>query len=317
MAIDFPNSPAPGDNYTVSGKTWTFTDGKWALNVNSLGVTGATGPTGPAGVTGAQGASGTPSTVSGPQGPQGVSGVPGAQGVAGPSGPTGATGGVGPTGATGGVGPSGPAGGVGPTGATGGVGPSGPSGPQGAAGSTGAQGAQGAQGPAGPGANQDLNTYNGVTFANIEVPTIGSYTSDYGNGTPFVRVNNGALRQTASKREYKNSIEDVQDGLSAISSLRPRYFKWNERESDDDFEKQINSSFRDIGFIAEEVFETSAELVFYEKTKTTDANGQVIDNPNGELIPSMWKPNAVIAMLVKSVQELEARIVQLETNQQP
>ena len=299
MAIDFPNSPAPGDNYTVSGKTWTFTDGKWALNVNSLGVTGATGPTGPAGVTGAQGASGTPSTVSGPQGPQGVSGVPGAQGVAGPSGPTGATGGVGPTGATGGVGPSGP------------------SGPQGAAGSTGAQGAQGAQGPAGPGANQDLNTYNGVTFANIEVPTIGSYTSDYGNGTPFVRVNNGALRQTASKREYKNSIEDVQDGLSAISSLRPRYFKWNERESDDDFEKQINSSFRDIGFIAEEVFETSAELVFYEKTKTTDANGQVIDNPNGELIPSMWKPNAVIAMLVKSVQELEARIVQLETNQQP
>jgi hypothetical protein len=31
----------------------------------------------------------------------------------------------------------------------------------------------------------------------------------------------------------------------------------------------------------------------------------------------MWKPNGVIAMLVKSVQELEARIVQLETNQQP
>ena len=71
MAIDFPNSPAPGDNYTVGTKTWTFTDGKWALNVNSLGVTGATGPSGPSGL---QGASGTPSTVSGPQG---VSGIPG------------------------------------------------------------------------------------------------------------------------------------------------------------------------------------------------------------------------------------------------
>ena len=43
MAIDFPNSPAPNDNFTVSGKTWTFTDGKWALNV---GVGGVQGPAG-------------------------------------------------------------------------------------------------------------------------------------------------------------------------------------------------------------------------------------------------------------------------------
>jgi hypothetical protein len=49
MAIDFPNSPAPNDNHTVGAKTWTFTDGKWALNVNSLGVVGPTGPTGPSG----------------------------------------------------------------------------------------------------------------------------------------------------------------------------------------------------------------------------------------------------------------------------
>lgn len=73
MAIDFPNSPAPGDNYTVGAKTWTFTDGKWALNVDSLGVTGATGPTGP----------------TGPQGVSGASGVSGVIGATGPSGPTG------------------------------------------------------------------------------------------------------------------------------------------------------------------------------------------------------------------------------------
>ena len=76
MAIDFPNSPAPNDNFTVSGKTWTFTDGKWALNV---GVGGVQGPTG----------------VQGPQGSQGVAGSQGLQGV------TGSTGGVGPTGAVG------------------------------------------------------------------------------------------------------------------------------------------------------------------------------------------------------------------------
>jgi hypothetical protein len=43
MAIDFPNSPSPGANHTVDGKTWTFTDGKWALNV---GVGGVQGPAG-------------------------------------------------------------------------------------------------------------------------------------------------------------------------------------------------------------------------------------------------------------------------------
>jgi hypothetical protein len=157
-----------------------------------------------------------------------------------------------------------------------------------------------------------LSVGNISSAGTINIPYIGSYTADYGNGTPFVRVSNGALRQTASKREYKNSIEDVQDGLSIISSLRPRYFKWNERESDPEFEKEINSAFRDVGFIAEEVFETSAELVFYEKSKTTDENGQQIDDPNGELRPTMWKANAVIAMLVKAVQELSAKVEALE-----
>jgi len=43
MAIDFPNSPSPGTNHTVDGKTWTFTDGKWALNVSVGGVQGPAG----------------------------------------------------------------------------------------------------------------------------------------------------------------------------------------------------------------------------------------------------------------------------------
>ena len=70
MAIDFPNSPSPGTNHTVDGKTWTFTDGKWALNVGVGGVQGPTGPTGltgatgPTGLTGATGATGATGTVS-------------------------------------------------------------------------------------------------------------------------------------------------------------------------------------------------------------------------------------------------------------
>lgn len=94
MAIDFPNSPSPGTNHTVDGKTWTFTDGKWALNV---GVGGVQGPTGATGVTGATGPTGI-------TGPTGTTGATGSTGDAGPTGVTGATGPTGLTGATGATG---------------------------------------------------------------------------------------------------------------------------------------------------------------------------------------------------------------------
>ena len=106
MAIDFPNSPAPNDNFTVSGKTWTFTDGKWALNV---GVGGVQGPTGPTGITGATG----PTGITGDTGPTGLTGatgptgLTGATGITGDTGPTGITGATGPTGLTGATGPEG------------------------------------------------------------------------------------------------------------------------------------------------------------------------------------------------------------------
>jgi hypothetical protein len=32
MAIDFPNSPSPGDTFTANSKTWVFADSKWRLN---------------------------------------------------------------------------------------------------------------------------------------------------------------------------------------------------------------------------------------------------------------------------------------------
>jgi hypothetical protein len=80
MAIDFPDSPDENEDFTVDGKTWTFSDGKWALNV---GVGGVQGPTGPSGPSGASGASGTPGTA----GADGASGTPGTNGAVGATGP--------------------------------------------------------------------------------------------------------------------------------------------------------------------------------------------------------------------------------------
>jgi hypothetical protein len=58
MAIDFPDSPDENEDFTVDGKTWTFSDGKWALNVGVGGVQGPTGPAGPSGPSGASGSAG-------------------------------------------------------------------------------------------------------------------------------------------------------------------------------------------------------------------------------------------------------------------
>lgn len=135
---------------------------------------------------------------------------------------------------------------------------------------------------------------------NIEVNKIGSYTQETGAGTPLILVDNGAIRKQGSKRELKNSIEDVETGLSTILQLRPRYFKWNEKADDSSLTKELRETFRDIGFIAEEVNEVSGELVFLEKNKL------------GELVPGMWKNDSVVALLVKAVQELSAKVEALE-----
>ena len=46
MAIDFPNSPALNDTFTVGSSVWQFDGSKW-LSLGIAGPTGATGATGP------------------------------------------------------------------------------------------------------------------------------------------------------------------------------------------------------------------------------------------------------------------------------
>jgi len=332
MAIDFPNSPAPGDNYTVGAKTWTFTDGKWALNVNSLGVTGATGPSGPAGATGPQGASGTPSSVpgpSGPSGPQGVSGVPGSngtngavgatgpQGVAGPSGPSG------PQGAQGVAGPSGPQGAQGTAGTNGTNGAAGAQGAQGVQGNTGAQGPQGAQGPAGP-----TNVAAGYLTPSVNVDPLGGPYVGWSSGSSLWAVDggfrvtssnfyltglgttgsaanlrmlsDGRVAQFTSSRKYKEQINSFNDGLSIINSLTPRTFAMKPQPTDGVIEQHEYENSTQHGFIVEEILEVQPQLIDFTIK-------------DGEIAPQSWKTNDVISILVQAVQELFSQVETLKT----
>ena len=177
MAIDFPNSPAPGTNHTVDGKTWTFTDGKWALNVGVGGVqgpTGATGATGPAGANGYVGSDGA-TGATGLTGATGVTGATGATGLIGATGPQGIQGDVGATGASGiagATGATGPQGATGDTGATGTTGATGPTGLTGASGATGVTGAAG-------------DKYATTSTTSLTIASSGTLTLTIGTGLSY------------------------------------------------------------------------------------------------------------------------------------
>jgi len=104
----------------------------------------------------------------------------------------------------------------------------------------------------------------------------------------------------ASDSRLKKNVVDLDKGLSAIKSLRPVSFNWIDGFCDN----EKNTLY---GFIAQEVQTVDTNLVqdFSESSLTIEE--QVIDNPlrvNEKLI---------IPMLVKAVQELEAKVAALES----
>lgn len=94
MPIDFPNSPALNELFTVGNQTWYYDGAVWRISEAQgiQGPTGPTGSTGPTGPTGPTGSTGADSIVPGP------TGATGPTGPVGPTGSTGATGSTGPTG---------------------------------------------------------------------------------------------------------------------------------------------------------------------------------------------------------------------------
>ena len=235
-------------------------------------------------------------------------------GLVGPTGPTGPTGAVGPTGPQGVTGPTGPQGAVGPTGPTGAVGPTGPKGDIGNTGGTGGTGAQGPTGPAGPGANQSLDTTSNVTFNNIT--STGTLSlNEFIYNPPSSSSLNALVRLSAtgsppygirfnavsSLRDHKEQIEDLNNGLDMVNNLRPRtfIFKENHTSMDEPYEVFCRREQLQYGFIVEEVQEVNPDLIHHEISEDGHS-------------PQMWKHHAVIALAVKAIQELSAKVSTLE-----
>jgi hypothetical protein len=305
---DSGSSGTSASSGTVGTAGTAGTDGSSASS-GTNGTSGSTGSSGTSGGIGTSGSSGNSgstgnSGASGGSGTSGSNGATGPQGPIGPQGPTGAQGGKGASGVNGGTGPQG---GTGPTGAPGGTGAAGAPGPQGPTGPGGPQGpagGQGGQGPTGTSAsyNQGLYTYSYPTFGNVATPA-NIYTSNFmkhpayqglyssaNQGVPWLGRSdawwtNGALGAAGffntSSRSAKENIQPFSpSAVEILNEVDIVSYNYEVEQNDEDTR---------IGFIAEDT--------------PTILSGN--DHDRMDTV-------SVIGLVMKSVQEIDKRITNLE-----
>jgi hypothetical protein len=108
------------------------------------------------------------------------------------------------------------------------------------------------------------------------------------NGTAYATGAAGAL----SDIRHKNNVLNISEGLNAVLLLRPVSYLWNDDYVTDNGMKGLH-----FGFIAQEVKEILPDVILEQ---------------NNEEKTLGLKYNEIIPVLVKAIQELEARIKQLE-----
>jgi hypothetical protein len=112
-------------------------------------------------------------------------------------------------------------------------------------------------------------------------------------------TNDGSVSSLASDVRVKKDIENIDEGLDVINKLRPVSFKFNGK---DEFHEDTERVWK--GFIADEVQEVAPFYVNEEKGKI-DGN-EVSDFKT-------LSTTRMIPMMVKSIQELSAKVTALES----
>ena len=116
---------------------------------------------------------------------------------------------------------------------------------------------------------------------------------------------------STSDSRLKNDLGEIADGLSIIQNLTPRYFSWKDDENNN----------KQLGFFAQEVFEHLPESAPREEkmnlvspeTESQDAvYERALDDEGNPDWNWGFNGRPIIAMLVKAVQELSAKVEALE-----
>lgn len=123
-----------------------------------------------------------------------------------------------------------------------------------------------------------------------------------GAGSSLIRRSDGYILINSSKRELKTNIGDISDSLVKIAALRPRVFNWKSQlgDPDDIFHREIKTNHKTMGFVVEEVAETSPEYLEYRIAE------------DGTLDGHYWKPHDFIALAMQGIKDLSAKVTSLE-----
>ena len=137
-----------------------------------------------------------------------------------------------------------------------------------------------------------------------------------------LRCNDTSISSLSDERD-KTQILDLPDdaGLEFINTLKPRTFYWDRREwyenntpdgskVKSDFRRWKSNSGQQMGFVAQEVQESISGKKYLEDSNMVSTARTETDN--GAIDSFEFAPAHLITPLVKAIQQLTARIVELE-----
>lgn len=179
--------------------------------------------------------------------------------------------------------------------------------------------------PSGTGFDVDITT-GGIRVANGH--TIRASTSFRTTGSSTTaRLSQGdspgddLMGRPSSLRALKENIEDIDNALQKLSSLRPRKynFKVNAFSEIDPTTgqpwtqeaKEFATLDHKYGFIVEEVFESNPDLISYTFEIENNSTPNYLDFSKWK--PTMWEDVDVLTLCVKAIQELSEKVDELES----
>jgi hypothetical protein len=134
-------------------------------------------------------------------------------------------------------------------------------------------------------------------------------------GTALRYIAGGQVTAAASKRSLKNNIDYNISGLSIINKLKPASFTWKKTEIESEEVGNIKALHKNYGFIAEDIAEVDNAISVLEPVINENMTQEEKVNSYRDIdswIPSYYSETGILALAVKSIQELSERLELLE-----
>jgi hypothetical protein len=125
----------------------------------------------------------------------------------------------------------------------------------------------------------------------------------------------GQITRAGSKRSLKNDINYDISGLSIINKLKPASFTWKKTEMESEEVGKIKALHKNYGFIAEDIAEADSAIAVLEPVINQSMTKEQKEEAFKDIdswVPSYYSETGILALAIKSIQELSERLELLE-----